>query len=127
MFFTILSIYIPIRILVFTSIVLIPVYILMYIVQKIILKKEKNKSKLDKNIKNLDKEETVEVKVEVEKGIEKIYLLEKRLIVQKKEGSGKILKSKDFSIKNITNEIHIPFALLIGLVSFILFIFLNIF
>ena len=124
MFFVILSIYIPIKIIVFTSIILIPIYLVMYITQKIILKKEKKKSK---NNNNLVEEKSVEIKVEFEDGLEKIYIVEKKLIVEKKETKGKLLKLKDLKLKNITDEIHIPFALLIGLISFILFIILKIF
>lgn len=129
MFFVILFIYIPIKIVIFISIALIPVYLLLYIVQKIIIKRENGKDKKDKTSttnKNFVKEKNIQIKVEIEEGVEKIYIIEKRQIAEKKDMKDKLIRLKDLRIKNISNEIHIPFALLIGLSSFILFIISNI-
>lgn len=117
MFFVILSIYIPIRLIIAIGIGLIPIYILMYIVQKIILKREKKKESND----------NVQIKVSLSEDNTKIFTVEKKQLVSKSATEGKSLRLRDLRLKNITDEIHIPFALLIGLISFILFILFKLF
>ncbi len=126
MFFVILSIYIPIRIIIFVVIALIPIYILIYVIQKIAIKKESNRNK--KDIKDNDKlNENIKIKVEIKKGKTAVYLVEKRYVSITSVTEGKKLRLKDLKLKNITTDIHIPFALLIGLTTFIIKILFDIF
>lgn len=120
MFLTILSIYIPIRIILFVAVALIPIYILVYIMQKIILKKEK-KEFVDKN-----NNKNIQIKVEIEKGKEKVYTIDKKQVISKENFKGKHLRLRDLRLKNINDEIHIPFALFIGLISFVLYLLLRV-
>ena len=113
MFFVILSIYIPINTIIITTATLIPIYLILYLKQKKDLKKEKDS-------------EEVEIKVEVEKDKEKIYLVENKLIIEESIAKGRVLKLKDLTLKNINKDIHISFALIIGLASFIIYIVLKI-
>ena len=89
----------------------------MYIVQKVILKREKKKESND----------NVQIKVDLSEDNVKIFTVEKKQIVNKSATEGKSLRLRDLRLKNITDEIHIPFALLIGLISFILFILFKLF
>lgn len=119
MFLTILSIYIPIRIIFVVSIILIPAYILMYIIQKIKIKKENGD-------KDLESEENIQIKVEIEKNKNRIYTIEKQQIMENNKFKGKSLRLRDLRLKNINDEIHIPFALFIGLISFLIYLIIRI-
>lgn len=125
MFLTILSIYIPIRIILIVTIFMIPIYILMYIVQKIIVKKENNRKNNNKNKEiSINEKKDIQIKVEIEKNRNKIYTIDKKQILE--NNKDKYLRLRDLRLRNINDEIHIPFALIIGLISFILYIILKI-
>lgn len=126
MFFLILSIYIPVRIIGIVIVAMIPIYILMIIVQKIILRKENKEKKQLEDKETLSDEEHIQIKVEISKDKNKVYTVEKRQIVDKSAAKGKLLRLRDLRLKNITDEIHVPFALIVGLISMILFIIFKI-